>query len=54
MTEVCKEEITKKHPIVLSCDKYNKILRNLSKNVDQQKLEEDEKNYKNYLREGFY
>ncbi|KAL5275107.1 hypothetical protein ACFFRR_001217 [Megaselia abdita] len=52
MTEVCKNESSQKYPIVLSCDKYNKILKNLSKNVDQQKLENDEKIYKNYLREG--
>lgn len=51
MTEVCKNESSKKR-IVLSCDKYNKILKNLSKNEEQQRLEDDEKIYKNYLREG--
>lgn len=52
MTDICKNESSKKHPIVLSCDKYNKILKNLSKNVDQQRAEDDENNYKKYLQEG--
>lgn len=50
MSEVCRNDFSQKYPIVLSCDKYKKIVKNLSK--DDQKLEDDEKVYKNYLKEG--
>lgn len=49
MAEVCKNDCSQKYPIVLSCEKYNKIIKNLPKNVV---LEDEDESYKNYLREG--
>lgn len=52
MTEVCENGDSQKYPIVLSCDKYKQILNNLSRDVNQQKVEDDKEAYNQYLREG--